>query len=315
MQTYIPREFARSGSTADLCEQFVLARSLEAPEGFQTDALGSWTLAYHPTLPVITMRAGGTGSPDTGAGRLGWLVGYPITAEGRLLAAGSTVSVAAPDDPIGFVDSLGGRFLAMFVDCATPAIYPDAAGTYSSVFSAGLEMVASTPGLIPYDESTGDRLELVEQLGIPLTNSMYPLGMTPRHGVRQLLPNHHLDLKSWTMVRHGPRWRERGSVDVEESVARIAEIVRRNVAAVMDAFPCYLQLTAGNDSRMVLACAREQRSKLATYTLRIPDLSGRNDAHVAARISERVGVEHQVVPIPTRILPISRCGCTGSPVV
>ena len=287
-----------SQPTTDLCDQFVLSRSLEAPEGFQTEALGSWTLAHHPTLPVITMRTGDEIGCDVDTGRLGWLLGYPVTAEGQLLEGGSTIAVTSQDDPIGFVDSLGGRFLAVFVNCPTPAIYPDAAGTYSSVFCDSLGIAASTPGLIPYDDTTGDRLDLVEQLGIPLTNSMYPLALTPRHGVHQLLPNHHLELDTWTMVRHGPRWQERGSVSVEETVSRIAAIVRRNIAAVMDAFPCYVQLTAGNDSRMVLACARGRRSQLATYTLRIPDLSGRNDAQVAARISKRVGVQHRTVPIP-----------------
>ncbi len=290
-----PHEVALSGSTKNLCEQFVLSRTHDTPEGFETDRLGRWRLAHHPTLPVITIRARGTGGSDIDGGQLGWLLGYPVAAEGTLLQTGSTVT--ADDDPVAFVESLGGRFLAAFVNCPNPAIYPDAAATYSSVFCGSLEVAASTSGLIPYDETTRDRLELVEQLGIPLTNSMYPLGLTPRHGVRILLPNHHLDLTTWTMVRHGPTWRERGSIGVEESVSRVAAIVRRNIAAVMDVHPTYLQLTAGNDSRMLLACARQRRSELATYTMKLPDLSGMNDAKVAAQVSKRVGVSHRSVPM------------------
>jgi hypothetical protein len=285
---------ALSGSTADLCEQFVLSRSLDTPDGFETEHLASWRLAHHPTLPVITIRGAGqrAGEPD----RLGWLLGYPVTSDGVLLRSGSSVT-ARDDDPLTFVESLGGRFLAVFVDGANPAIYPDAGGTYSSVFCGSLEVAASTPGLIPYDDTTLDRQRLVEQLGIPWNNSMYPLGLTPRHNVGRLLPNHHLDLGTWTMVRHGPRWRARGAVSVEDSVSRFAAIVRRNVAAIADVYPCYVQLTAGSDSRALVACARELRSQIATYTLRIPDLNGMTDADVAARISAHVGLSHQSVPI------------------
>jgi hypothetical protein len=293
----LPREIARAGSTADLCEQFVLSRSLETPEGFVTQVLGAWRLAHHPTLPVITIRRADEKTDDAQEDRLGWLLGYPITDDGELLQAGSSIAMGAGDDPVRFVDALGGRFVAVLVGVAKPAIYPDAAGMYSSVFCPGLEVAASTPGLVPYTDRTGDRTELVEQLGIPTTNSMYPLGLTPRHGVRRLLPNHHVDLTTWTMVRHGPRWRERGSIGVAESVSRVAEIMRRNIAAVMDVYPCYLQLTAGHDSRMVLACARERRSEIATYTLRMSDLSARNDVREAARISEQIGVHHTTVRV------------------
>jgi hypothetical protein len=289
---------ALAGTTADLCEQFVLSRSLDTPDGFETEHLASWRLAHHPTLPVIAIRDADqrTGGPD--ADRVGWLLGYPVTSDGVLLRNGSNVTVGADEDPLAFVESLGGRFLAVFVNCRNPAIYPDAAATYGSVFCRSLEVAASTPGLVPYADTTGDREGLVEQLGIPLTDSMYPLALTPRHGVCQLLPNHHLDLRTWTMVRHGPRWQERGSINVDDSVSRIAEIIRRNIHAMMDAYPCYLQLTAGSDSRMLLACARERSSELATYTLRIPDLSGMNDAKIAARLSGRAGVPHQAVAMP-----------------
>ena len=50
-RVYVPSEVARAGSTADLCEQFMLSKGSDAPEGFQADVLASWTLAHHPTSP------------------------------------------------------------------------------------------------------------------------------------------------------------------------------------------------------------------------------------------------------------------------
>ena len=288
----MPSEVFARGLAADLCEQFVLSASLDVPNGWVARQLGSWHLAHHPTLPVITLGDPAIG--DRGGTPVGWVLGYPITPEGRLLSDGVTLTLAG--DPADLADELGGRFLIIITHDEHPAIYPDAVGSYSSVYCPSLRIAASTPALIPYESTTTDRHELIEQLGIPWTGGTFPFGMTVRHGVGRLLPNHHLDLRTWTMVRHGPRRRyERGELSVEETAERIATIVRRQIDAIMDHIPCYLPLTAGNDSRMLLACTGHRHHELALYTADIADLGGANDVVTATTISRRFGLHHQRV--------------------
>jgi hypothetical protein len=308
----VPSEVVARGSTRDLCEQFVLSESLDTPDGFESESLGTWRLAHHPTLPVIHIE-------DQSGARLGWLLGYPITAQPELLRSGSTVTVDASVDPLAFVDDLGGRFLAVFVSGPSPAIYPDAAASYASVFCPSMRLVASTASLIPYDLGTTDRLDVLRELDIPFSTNYFPFGLTHRHGVEQLQPNHHLDLERWEAVRHGPRPPARGSWSVEESAARVAAIIQRHFAAVLEQYAGYLPITSGHDSRMLLACAREHRDELALYTLRIPDLNGARDAYVASHIAQRLGLEHQrvsmIAPSPRDLeLWSYRSGCVvGEP--
>jgi hypothetical protein len=290
----IPSEVFAQGLAADLCEQFVLSTSVDVPDGWVPRRLGTWQMAHHPTLPVIDIDRPAT--TDGEAATVGWLLGYPITAEGRLLGDGTTIPLLA--EPADLADDLGGRFLMIITDTECPAIYPDAVGSYSSVYCPSLRIAASTPALIPYASTTTDRHELIEQLGIPWTTGTFPFGMTSRHGVERLLPNHHLDLSNWTMVRHGPRRRyERGEISVEETADRIATIVRRQIDAIMDHIPCHLPLTAGNDSRMLLACAGHRRHELALYTVDIPDLDGATDVATAAAIARRFDLNHRRLPI------------------
>lgn len=289
---FVPRVLAERGSPVDLCEQFVLSRSVDPPVGWSAVTLGAWTLGYHPTLPVVSI------DDDDGV-QVGWLLGYPITSGGELLTSGGRVTLRAGVEPVGFVDDLGGRFLAVFVNTVTPSVYPDACGSYSSVYCPALEIAASTPGLIPYDTTTTDRTELIEQLGIPWSNSMYPVGLTPRHGIHRLLPHHHLDLDRWVISRHGPNWRPRGTTSVDEAVHDIARITTRNIGAILEHFSCYLPLTAGHDSRMLLACARQWVSDLELYTLDFPGLADANDSHVAAQIARRFDLTHRRVPLRT----------------
>jgi hypothetical protein len=308
----IPSEVFARGRAADLCEQFVLAVSLDVPDGWVDRRLGSWHLAHHPTLPVITIADRAVGDP--GDAPVGWLLGYPITSDGRLLGDGATITLSG--DPVDLADDLGGRFLIIVIREEYPAIYPDAVGSYSSVYCPSLRIAASTPALIPYGSATADRHDLIDLLGIPWTGGTFPFGMTARRGVERLLPNHHLDLRTWTMVRHGPRRRfERGELSVEETAERIAVIVRRQIDAIMDHIPCYLPLTAGNDSRLLLSCARHRRDELALYTADIADLGGANDVATAAAIARRFGLQHQRLRLirPTAVdldRWLHRTGCT-----
>lgn len=286
----VPSEVVGRGSTQDLGEQFVLSMSLDTPDGFESESIGAWRLAYHPTLPVIHID-------DPSGTRLGWLLGHPITSQPELLPGGSTVTVDVDTDPLELVDDLGGRFLVVFVHGDAPAVYPDAAASYASVFCPSMRLVASTASLIPYDSGTGDRLDVLADLDIPFSTNYFPFGLTHRHGVEQLLPNHHLDLQRWQPVRHGPRPPERGSFSVEEGAARVAAVVRRHIDAVFDAHDAYLPITAGHDSRMLLACARAHRHELDLYTLKIHDLGGTRDAYVASRMADRLRLRHQRVPV------------------
>ena len=284
----VPADIVARGSTRDLCEQFVLSKSLDTPDGFETESLGTWRLARHPTLPVINLD-------DASGTRLGWLLGYPITPLPELLAHGSTLTVAADVDRLAFVEELGGRFLAIFVDEQSPAIYPDAAASYASVFCPSMELAASTPSLIPYEPETADRLDLLRDLDIPFTCNHFPFGLTHRHGVEQLQPNHHLDLRRWEAVRHGPGAPERGRLTVEESAARVSEIIARHIDAVLERDDAYLPITSGHDSRMILASSRSHRGELGLYTLRIPDANGARDVYVAEHIANRLGLEHESI--------------------
>lgn len=288
----MPSEVFARGNAMDLCDQFVLATSVDVPDGWVDRYLGGWHLVHHPTLPVIAIHDGSGG--DAGM-QVGWLVGYPITIEGALLADGATCTLSG--DPADLADELGGRFLVIMAG-ERPAIYPDAVGSYSAVYCPSLRIAASTSALIPYESTTTDRHDLIDQLGLPWNSGTFPFGMTSRHGVERLLPNHHLDLCTWTTLRHGPRPRyERGELDVEETAERLGSIVRRQIDAIMDHSPCYLPLTAGSDSRLLLACAGHRRDELALYTADIADLGGATDVATAAAIADRFGLRHQRVPM------------------
>jgi hypothetical protein len=194
-----------------------------------------------------------------------------------------------------FIYAFAGRFAVVALH-DHPRFYLDPCGSLSAVYCAHRRMIASTPSLIPYDEQSRDRTELTLAIGIPYTDGMYPLDMTPRHGVGRVLPNHYLDLRGWRTVRHWPKQPLQAVASVEETVTEIATLVRRNIGAVIRATPTYLKLTAGWDSRMLLACAREWAHRLEFFTAEIGDVGAATDCDTARRIAKRLGLRHRILP-------------------
>jgi hypothetical protein len=284
----MPLELSRVGSPRDLGEQFVFGRGISVAEGWLAETLGEWTLGFHPTLPVLPIFR-------FQREQAGWIVGYPIDSEGNLLREGSSVTWRAGTTFGDLVDSFGGRFLAISVSPDALAIYPDACGSYASVYCPNLRIAASTTAHIPYTDGTEDREDLIRELNIPWANAMYPVGLTPRNGVFRLLPNHHLDLRSWSPKRHWPKDDIPGSEEFEKSAERIAEITRRQIEAVVREFPCYLPLTSGRDSRLLLACAKDIAQELSFYTIKLPDNVGASDCVMAKKIASHLKLRHEVV--------------------
>ncbi|NJD62437.1 MAG: hypothetical protein FIA93_06920 [Deltaproteobacteria bacterium] len=262
------------------------------PQGWDEERIGGWVLGSHPSLPRIRLFG-------ADGGERGWLLGYPIGKDGLLLSEGDTLTVPEDSDPAGsgveeFVYGFGGKFVAALVGGRHPRLYLDPCGSMSVVYCPHKEIVASTPNLIPHDNRTRCRLELARALGIPHTNAMYPLVLTPRHNIHRLLPNHYLDLSHWQDVRHWPKKPLKSRGSIEETVTSITAITKRNIAAVVNRTPAYLRLTAGQDSRMLLACARDMTDRLELLTVPMPDDGAFVDVDTAERIAQRFCLRHFV---------------------
>jgi hypothetical protein len=273
--------------------QFIIGNTgIRVPDGWKTEKIGGWHLGRHSTLPRIWLLG------DDSA-IVGWLLGYPIDGNGSLLSDGDErhipgLSNGKESRGEDFIYGFGGRFLAALVGVGHPRIYLDPGGSLAAVYCPHQGVIASTLNLIPYDDQTRHRIDLARELGIPDTNAMYPLELTPRHNVVRLLPNHYLDLSNWQSIRHWPKKPMHHEGSVEEAIATVAEITKRNIAAVVSKTPTYLRLTSGQDSRMMLACAKDMADRLELFTVPIPDDSAAIDVDIARKIARRFRLRHFV---------------------
>jgi hypothetical protein len=164
------------------------------------------------------------------------------------------------------------------------------------VYSPAQAIAASSLFLVPYSESTQDDQELLSAFRIPETKAYYAFGLTPRRGVHRLLPNHYLDLQAFVDVRHWPSEpiEPVSDSDTDGLIVRIVSALRRNIEGIVVKRGALLAMTAGEDSRMLLACARAFRADLELYTL-VYDARSEFDAVAATKVASRFDLRHSTV--------------------
>lgn len=263
-------------TTADFRGQFVLARhAARVPAGWTTTAAHGWTLGTMdlPVTPVV----------DPANNPLGWCLGYPVF-EGTLLPARIVIDPRQGDGLDDFYLRAASRYLLVLFHGEMPRVYLDAHGSLSAVYSPQAQTVASTTTLIDagWDE------ELIEQLEFPQRQTAWlPGGLTFKRGVHRLQANHALHTGDWTARRH---WPGPGTLDVDDDtdagVNAVVQAGREAIAAIAAVHPLHLSLTAGRDSRMLLACARPFLDRIEFFTFVDPGMANKNtDAHTARRLA------------------------------
>jgi len=121
--------------------------------------------------------------------------------------------------------------------------------------------------------------------------------LTPDLRVCRLIPNHFLDLTTFQCVRYWPAPATSavfGSVrEPAGVVSALATRLRENVEILARSGPLHLSLTAGRDSRMVLAASRRFMSQIECYTFRLA--GAQLDLRIARVIARRFRFRHYAV--------------------
>lgn len=271
--------------------QFILCQLEEhIPAGWGKKEQGKWFLGFHPSLPVIEVQS-------SNSSNLGWLLGYPIDKRGNMLKAVVIYEQEFKSSDLSGFESwlggLGGSFAAILITPYASRFYLDSAGTLPAVFYPKSEIVASTPTLIrdaEYDES------LIEIVGVPEQYKRFPFGLTSKKSVERLIPDHYLDLVTWDTCRH---WPTEGTIvinhDIASTVQEIAKTITKSIEGVAREYHTYMSLTAGQDSRTLLACARDLVDGITFYTWRTPDELGTLDGAIASEITRRFNLKYEIV--------------------
>jgi hypothetical protein len=210
------------------------------------------------------------------------------------------------DALIAATAAYGGRWVMVAKRGDSAWMFGDALGLRQVFFTprhvAGGIWAGSQPGII------ADQLGLVMDSEAAAFIDSYrfrnhpeyrwPAAGTPFRELRHLVPNHCLDLRTGQVHRYWPH-RPLAALDMGEAVDKLARLLPGMIAAATRRFDLALGITAGWDSRLVLAAARGVKDDIDYMTVRqasMPDDAP--DVAVPGRLLEKLGLAHDVVRAP-----------------
>lgn len=249
--------------------QFILTRqALDVPLGWTQRKFGRWLIGTN-ALPLHDIH-------DERKKVVGICIGFP---------QGASAPWRGVDD---FYHRTAGRWILLLED---EVLYLDPSGSLSAVYSD--TAVASSATLLEKEPDWDT--ESIAAIRFPEIDSWFPFGLTARRRIKRLLPNHCLDLATWKPRRHWP------AVDTDLSrshdplplVEAIVNHLRKAINEVPH--PLSLALTAGRDSRMLLACCRDRLDNADFFTFDYGPSSV--DVEVGRRLAMKFGLTHRLLPM------------------
>ncbi|MDO9429853.1 MAG: hypothetical protein Q7T84_00985 [Phenylobacterium sp.] len=194
---------------------------------------------------------------------------------------------------------LAGSFLLVTAKRFPRRVYPDHGGSISMVYISDRRIAASSPALLLSEAEYTERfdVDLHDALVVREGGGGWISGtLTAHRGVLRLLANHYLDLESWQAARFWPRLGEfDGWRDMGVAAADAADAIRTFNDAVFRSHDVAVTLTAGFDTRLVLAGCREHISAGQFFTIAAP--LAEMDMAIGQRIALRFGLNFEILPL------------------
>ena len=195
-----------------------------------------------------------------------------------------------------FLARLGGRWVLIARLGNATRIYHDATGLkpvfYCGELDKGLS-VASQPALLAAMGAAELDDELRQQYDACAPQASWPLYAIPYQGVKQLLPNHTLDLQTGTSSRYWPKEDVQfHSIDVLSSA--MADMLTNMIEAVTNRRECVMSLTGGYDSRLLLACSSRMMNQIEFFTINSP-YTKHYDISIPKKIARKKGLRYVVI--------------------
>lgn len=239
---------------------------------------------------------------DAAGREVGLLLGFPIDLRARRLIDGPWRAPSAlADDLDGFIRdalwALGGRFLLIFRRGNVVRLYPDCSAQIPCVWDPDKRLAGSTAHALFDDATYEARLDraLLTALGVD-GEGWLPGGLTAHNGLVRLLPGHMLDLSDWTTRRFWPLRAIPRAADTTAVVDETVGLIRAQIEAVING-PRHLglALTAGHETRLLLACARPYVGGFDSVTI-VGNDRHKVDTTIARRIARDMGLNHIELP-------------------
>lgn len=201
------------------------------------------------------------------------------------------------------VGSYGGRWIIILDTGTKVVLFNDATGLRQVFYTNDHSgpWCASQPGIIA--EELGLKVDVeaaqfIKSLASSNREYWWPGQASLYHSIKRLLPNHYLDIDTMTMHRYWPK-ESLKRIDLTKAIDRLAGLFKGLIISAHNRFKLSLPLTAGWDSRLLLASVKDIAQEVFYYTLIYYDLDEESDdIRIPQRLLSRLGLKHHLIKCP-----------------
>ena len=296
-----------SAATADYSRllyrsQFILGpRLVDTFSSWQRLTIrGPWHLTVHPDLNVCCVRH---------KAKTILLMGFILDPENPQASDRDILNALMPNlvsSTEFFMQTarFGGRWILIVDDGSTVVLFHDAAGLrqvfYTDIGSTQQLWCASQPTMLAEIlglQVDGDAQDFITSPEIRRNREYWWPGDSSLYKeVKHLLPNHYLDLETGRCYRYWPN-RTLTRISLDTAVEACSSILRGLLAGAVKRFNLVVSLTAGLDSRLVLAACHGIKDQLSYMTLKQINSSVNNDTDIiiASSLLRRLQLRHDLI--------------------
>lgn len=269
----------------------------------QLEIGGQFSLQAHPDLEVLQLA--GNGIELT-------LLGYLIDPHNSDLDNYAIIeklieTVREPEGIFEKTERYGGRWILIFHQNNETILFNDPAGCRQIFFTDASEIqqtfCSSQPSIIVEELDLIIDEDVREQFiepQIPKDREYWlPGELSPYKGIRHLLPNHYLCLKTRSVHRFWPRARLQ-AINPRQAVEKSCAILRGQWAGIAKRFDLAMTITAGMDSRTIFAASKDVCNRVYFYTFIFKQMTEESpDIRIPSRLLSRFGLKHHVIKSPS----------------
>ena len=172
-------------------------------------------------------------------------------------------------DVIEYEKKLGGKYVIFYAENGRCYCIGDATCSVPVFYSVGLtdSVCCSNPKIImdSFDLKPDKYLQEIRDSG-PLNQAM-PYDVTPYKEIKQLIPNHYLDINAEKAVRFVNCDTAQKEISPEKAAEITAPMIENITKMYLSDFDIYCPLTSGRDSRVVYAFLKKLGGSVNSYTI------------------------------------------------
>lgn len=220
-----------------------------------------------------------------------------ITGESKDLAGVILEKCSCLQEVIEYEKQLGGKYILLYrsgedyyvlgdATCSIPVFYNV---DDDILCSSNMQYILNVKKYTPYSE-----YEKIRKSG-DISQAM-PYDITQYNEIKQLIPNHYLILNKSEVKRFINSESEQEPLSVPEATELVIPMIKNLVEHYSSLYKLYCPITAGRDSRVVLAFLLNSKKDFECYTMKHTEHKGdEQDLVVSKDLCEQNNVKHKLI--------------------